>query len=203
MTDKIMVVSGDPWWYSICKEETTQNEKDRRFAKAMRWPLDEKGYITVPERYAKEYNSYRDFMGTEDKDEARALEIQYWGFISRTPLKRVNLLQETLDCLRENGKTPEEVLWVGDWKESYSWDDFIKAADFTYLPRAWRVDSNDLDPRQTPSLLRAGLKIVGKDWWLERADCWDRSERWEFYTLPTRPKCGDKTLVLLEDWKKD
>jgi hypothetical protein len=183
----------DPWWNAICKIGDSEETKHRKFAEAMRW-IDEDGTIKVPERYAEGYSSYRDFMGRED-DEALTLELQYWGFISRIPLKEVNLLQETLRKLKANSKTPDDVLWIGDWYESYSWDEFAKVADFIYLPKARIFDPQTLDPRSTIDALCSGFKIVGEDWWLERAEYWDRSEGWEFKTLPKRPKCGDGALT--------
>ncbi len=46
----------------------------------------------------------------------------------------MNLLQETMNALKENGKTPADVRWVG--RESInakcSWDEFVKQANFEY-----------------------------------------------------------------------
>lgn len=89
----------------------------------------------------------------------------------------MNLLQETLDELKENGKTPVDVRWVG--RESInakcSWDDFAKQANFEY--------NNGYGWPEIPS----DLVVVGDDWWIERAE-YDGAEWWEFKTLPVEPK---------------
>ena len=89
----------------------------------------------------------------------------------------MNLLQETLDELKENGKTPADVRWVG--RESVnakcSWDEFAKQSDFEYY--------NGYGSAEIPG----DLVVAGDDWWLERAE-YDGSEWWKFKTLPVEPK---------------
>lgn len=91
----------------------------------------------------------------------------------------MNLLNETLNILKENGETPADVRWVG--RESAnakcSWDDFSKQADFEY--------NNGYGWQEIP----ADLVAVGDNWWLERAE-YDGSEWWEFKTIPKEPRCG-------------
>ena len=71
----------------------------------------------------------------------------------------MNLLNETLNILKENGKTPADVRWVG--RESAnakcSWDDFAKQANFEY--------DNGYGIAEMPG----DLIVAGDDWWLERA----------------------------------
>ncbi len=100
----------------------------------------------------------------------------------------MNLLEETLDMLRQNGKTPADVRWVGQREPTYltdirpqptpipcgSWDDFARFADFEY------------DNGYGGARVEQSLKIVGDDWWLERGE-YDGSEWWEFKTLPLKP----------------
>ena len=43
-----------------------------------------------------------------------------------------NLLQETLKALEDNGKTPNDVLWVGDLEKKTTWENFAKLAEFEY-----------------------------------------------------------------------
>ena len=87
----------------------------------------------------------------------------------------MNLLSETLNILLENGKTPEDVLWVGDETRYMSWEDFKKAAYTSY------------DNGYGSEEVFESLKIVGKDFWLER-NSYDGSEWWEFKTIPNKPK---------------
>ncbi len=88
----------------------------------------------------------------------------------------MNLLNETLNILKENGKTPADVRWVG--RESInakcSWDDFAKQANFEY--------DNGYGIAEIPG----DLIVAGDDWWLERAE-YDGSERWEFKAVPAEP----------------
>lgn len=111
-----------------------------------------------------------------------------------------NFLEETIRCLNENGKTEEDVLWVGrgfgnlgsfysfysfcsfyrkcfsDTPAKYksTWEDFKSKADFDY------------DDGYGMVYIPADLIVVGKDFWLERAE-YDGSEWWEFKTMPTEP----------------
>lgn len=101
----------------------------------------------------------------------------------------MNLLQETLDALKENGKTPADVRWVGrpSIKAKCSWMEFENQAE--NLPTLC----------DTPF----DLLVVGDDWWLEREEHREE-EWWEFKTLPAEPdapKCEiGKDLFL---WDKD
>jgi len=46
----------------------------------------------------------------------------------------VNLLVETVEVLREHGKSEEDVRWVGskDGEFAITWDEFVKIADEEY-----------------------------------------------------------------------
>lgn len=95
-----------------------------------------------------------------------------------------NLLEETIDFLKEHGKTEEDVLWVGrnddgcssdeaaNVKNSWEW--FKKKADFEY--------DDDLGINK----ISLSLVVVGKDFWLERHE-YDGSEWFEFKTVPKEP----------------
>ena len=95
----------------------------------------------------------------------------------------INLARETLDILKEHGKTIKDIRWVGGclWnKREYPdmyWespdDFFIKAARTNYNNGYGEVE---LDPQ---------LVVVGDDWWLERED-YDGREWWEFKTMPKK-----------------
>jgi hypothetical protein len=89
----------------------------------------------------------------------------------------VNLLQETISVLTDNGKTPSDVRWVGCGLVSAPWEEFARLADRTY--------DNGYGGAEVSGL----LVIVGDDWWLERHE-YDGSEWWEFKRLPTRPPPG-------------
>lgn len=100
-----------------------------------------------------------------------------------------NLLKETLEVLKCNGKSPADVRWVGKREPDYlaalgkrveklplgTWAEFEKFADFEYYDGYGGAE------------IAMDLKIVGDDRWLERGE-YDGSEWWEFKTLPQKPK---------------
>lgn len=93
----------------------------------------------------------------------------------------INLLEETLKALSSNGKTPEDVLWVGDHYYKTTWDDFASIANFNY------------DNGYGGNEIEDSLYIVGDNWWLERGE-YDGSEWWEFKTTP---KCESEWFTKL------
>ena len=127
---------------------------------------------------------------------------------------KIHFLEETINFLNQNGKTEEDVLWVGrgfsigrgfsrfiytDIPEEYktTWEDFKSKADFWY------------DRGYGQLYIPDDLIIVGKDFWLERAE-YDGSEWWEFKTMPTEPVLTKeldlsevhKALEWEEQWKR-
>lgn len=86
-----------------------------------------------------------------------------------------NLLEETLHKLADAGKKPEDVEWVGSPHHHCSWDEFEKVAK----------DAN-YDSGYGSQEVATDLFVVGKDWWLSRAE-YDGSERWEFNQKPEKP----------------
>lgn len=105
----------------------------------------------------------------------------------------MNLLTETLELLKRQGKSPENVQWVGVKERDFldffpslntppkdkavpigSWGEFAAFADFDYNDG---YGGNEIN---------GDLVIVGDDWWLERVE-YDGSEWWEFKTLPKKP----------------
>ena len=70
----------------------------------------------------------------------------------------INFLAETLTSLKENGKSPDDVRWIGSEDGDYAitWDEFSKLADFEYENEHEVVE------------IAGDLIIVGDDWWLNR-----------------------------------
>jgi len=96
---------------------------------------------------------------------------------------KINLLKETISVLLRFEKTPEDVLWVGNFKEWETWENFVNSAtNFEY------------DPESEIAEIDTTLKIVGDNWWLEREE-YDGSEWWAFKTLPDLP---DEEVSYLE-----
>lgn len=86
----------------------------------------------------------------------------------------MNLLQETIEKLKEHNKTWDDVLWIGGSEFSISIEDFKELANREY-------DNGYGSPK-----VAQDLKIVGKDWWLERGD-YDGSEWWDYKIYPAKP----------------
>lgn len=86
-----------------------------------------------------------------------------------------NLLEETKEILKENGKSPKDVWWIGNEEFRFSWTDFVQLANKEY------------DGGYGSSEVYEGLKVVGEGWWLERGE-YDGSEWWEYKEQPKRPK---------------
>ena len=100
-------------------------------------------------------------------------------------MRRVNLLEETLEALRKYEKEPKDVVFVTDGDVSVFWREFAEqAADFYY------------DNGYGAVMVNMNLKIVGTDWWLERFE-YDGAEWW---VLKTQPRHTSKpgTLQLID-----
>lgn len=90
-----------------------------------------------------------------------------------------NLYEETLDILKENGKTENDVMWFGrlfydDDQQEYPRDKFKEYLNYKYDGGYGGTEVDEY------------LYIVGDNWWLERHE-YDGSEWWEYKTMPTRP----------------
>lgn len=100
-----------------------------------------------------------------------------------------NLLEETLQVLRENGKSEEDVLFVKSFPLTTSWEAFKRNANFEY------------DDGYGCNQISLNLKIVGDSWWLERNE-YDGSEWWEFKTHPnagtTRPAFPHEVMTMIK-----
>lgn len=82
-----------------------------------------------------------------------------------------NLLEETLEILKENGKTPDDVRYVCKYPLMTDWKHFELNANFIY------------DNGYGFQEINCTLMIVGDGWWMERWD-YDGSEGWEFKNNP-------------------
>lgn len=82
---------------------------------------------------------------------------------------------EIHDILQHHGKVKDDVLFVTDDKVYCRFDEFLN------LIKDYEYDSGYGVP-----YIYYKLKIVGKDWWMERHE-YDGAECWEFKTIPTKP----------------
>lgn len=94
----------------------------------------------------------------------------------------MNLLQETLDILKEFDKTGDDVLFCS-LNGYFSFEKFRLISDFEY------------DDGYGTAKIPEGLRIVGKDWWLERSE-YDGAEWWDFKTIPNKPKFENSNPIL-------
>lgn len=89
-----------------------------------------------------------------------------------------NLLEETIEKLKENGKDLEDVLWVGCRKFQIPMSKFLELANDEYHS-GYGIEE-----------VASDLIVVGSDFWLER-NGYDGSEWWEFKSTPKMPKMNE------------
>lgn len=92
-----------------------------------------------------------------------------------------NLYDETIDILKENGKTEDDVVWFGEIFGIYNIENYRYPRDKFKEILNYNYDSGFGIPE-----ISEFLYIVGKDWWLERHE-YDGLEWWEYKTLPNKP----------------
>jgi hypothetical protein len=84
----------------------------------------------------------------------------------------INFLDETKDFLEKRNKTLDDIIYVQtDEFRIKDIQKFLKSMDFDY--------DDGFGCQEIPS----DLKIIGKDFWLERYE-YDGSEWWDFKTTP-------------------
>ena len=103
-------------------------------------------------------------------------------------MSKINLLQETLEKLQENGKEPENVLWVGSKNGEYAveWSEFAQLAD------------RDYDRDFNSQLVAKDLVVVGENWWLERKD-YEGAEWWVFMSFPQKAEEATELQFIFAD----
>lgn len=98
----------------------------------------------------------------------------------------INLWKETVEVLEEYGKTLEDVY-------------FVCGNDFCISNFEEIAKNTDYDCGFGGQEVASDLKIVGKDWWLERHD-YDGSEWWEFKEIPNKPQRVEKIKALVGEY---
>lgn len=101
--------------------------------------------------------------------------------------KEMNLKKETLEILKDNGKTTEDIRWIGGKDITIPKDLFWKLADNEYNNGYGGAEVAD------------DLVIVGDNWWLERGE-YDGAEWWEFKTLPTKPSVEKEVITVIKKY---
>lgn len=88
--------------------------------------------------------------------------------------KMINLIEETIQDIKEMGHSESDVRWVGSYDGVFgmSWEDFkSKFSRTTY------------DDGFGSQEIASDLVIVGDDWWLEREE-YDGAEKWAYKKCP-------------------
>ena len=99
----------------------------------------------------------------------------------------MNLYEETVRKLRENGKTIADIIAVQGGDFGITVEDFIELAKNT-----------DYDDGYGGQEVASDLLVIGKNWWLERAE-YDGSEWWEFKKYP-KIKKNIQAVSALAGW---
>ena len=94
----------------------------------------------------------------------------------------INFLEETLDMLKDCGKTEDDVLWVGRCEDFTSGLTYVKNTLQWFKSKANFEYDNGYGGAEIP----LSLVVVGDDFWLERHE-YDGSEWWEYKRMPTEP----------------
>lgn len=93
-----------------------------------------------------------------------------------------NLWEETIEFLKENGKTFDDVLYIQGNDFKVTKETFESVAKKTNYDAGFGAQHVATD-----------LVLVGDGWWIERCE-YDGSEWWEFKTIPTEK---DKVVPIL------
>lgn len=102
----------------------------------------------------------------------------------------MNLYKETEAKLRENGKSIADIIAVQGNDFGITVEDFIELAKNT-----------DYDDGYGGQEVASDLLVIGKNWWLERAE-YDGSEWWEFKKFP-KIKKNIQTIRALTGWSSE
>jgi len=127
-------------------------------------------------------------------------KVKVWISLMEHPSKTVykeveigdvsNLLEETLETLREIGKSVEDIDWIGtkDGKYVCTWEEFKEMADVEYDAGYGSVE-----------VLPDSVVVFKDGSWLERAE-YDGSEWWEYKKKPEKQEQTEKLKrVLVEN----
>lgn len=101
-----------------------------------------------------------------------------------------NLKKEVLCMLEQNGKTVDDIVWIGC--ENFRID----------IKTFWNLADAEYDDGYGAPEVATDLLIVGKDFWLERAD-YDGNEWFEFKALPEMPgRIEPITALMVEQYNR-
>lgn len=101
-----------------------------------------------------------------------------------------NLLEETLEVLKENGKTPDDIEYITNWEVYNTWEYFAANSDILY-DNGYGGEEIDLS-----------LEIVWKDFWLERQE-YDGAESRSYKCLTVKPREQGEIIIKIPPYNFD
>lgn len=118
----------------------------------------------------------------------------------------MNLLTETLDDMKENGKTPDDVVYVRMTKDSGFWsslDDSYPDEILIDFDTFKELANREYDSGYGSSEVNTSTAILFKDNTVMHRWEYDGAEGWEYIKLPKAlPKKYDKKMVSEFLWGK-
>lgn len=94
-----------------------------------------------------------------------------------------NLWKETCEVLHNHGKSWSDV-------------DFITDGEYGISLEVFKIRADNKYDNGYGMVYVSNIYIVGRDWWLERAE-YDGSEWWEYKELPAWPaKMNDNPIII-------
>ena len=102
----------------------------------------------------------------------------------------MNLLKETREILKDNGRNIKDIKYVQGNDFGFSVDKFLELADTEY-------NDGFGSPKVAEDLI-----VIGEDWWLERHE-YDGSEWWEYKELPSPLPINDNVYALTTNQSKE
>lgn len=102
----------------------------------------------------------------------------------------MNLYKETTEFLKSNNKTWDDIEYIlVDYSfqtNSFRWGDKVKTYKLDKMMFMLLSKDINYDEDYGCQEINGSLRIVGKDWWMTRAE-YDGNEWWEFNTKPELP----------------
>jgi len=106
----------------------------------------------------------------------------------------ISLLEETIQILAKHGYSTLDILYVIGKDEAGNLHSMDVNKFFSIAHRKYDCGFGDHE-------IDLDLKIIGKNWWLERHE-YDGSEGWEFKKMPKVPKTKGDVVVFRKDYFK-
>ena len=96
-----------------------------------------------------------------------------------------NLLNETIEDLKQNGKTTQDIKWIGS-------DDGLWIIPMEEFENVFNIE---YDSGYGSQEIASDLVVVGEDWWMERHE-YDGSESWHVKSVPTLSETPKKITII-------